>query len=170
MDAQSKAENLDPQETEEPGRETEETVVPVIAEELVAGTKAVKTGAVRVHKRIQERTERIEMPLLHETVDVRRVVVNRVVDTPPGVRTEGDTIIVPVLEEEIIVSKRLVLKEEFHLTRRRVKNQTVKDVVIRREEAEVERVDAQGRSVGHAEPSTMRPRVVRRRNKIIPDS
>lgn len=123
----------------------EATVIPVVAEEVVVGTKAVKGGAVRVHKHVQERVEHIEMPLTQDSIDIRRVVVNRVVDAPPRIRTEGDTIIVPVVEEEIVVTKRLVLKEELHLIRRRTQTRATREVTVRREEAEVERVDSQGR-------------------------
>lgn len=42
----------------------------------------------------------------------------------PEIRTEGDVTIVPVLEEVLVVEKRLVLKEELHI-RRRVAAETV---------------------------------------------
>ncbi|MDQ6663921.1 MAG: YsnF/AvaK domain-containing protein [Acidobacteriota bacterium] len=137
------------------------TVIPVVAEELSVHAESVKTGAVRVHKRVQERVEHIDMPVLHDTVDVRRVVLNRVVDTAPRVRREGDTIIVPVVEEEIVVTKRLILKEEYHLVHKRTQTRATRDVIVRREEATVERVDAKGQVV----PGS----VVRRRNKVIPE-
>jgi len=142
----------------------QQTVIPVIAEEIVVGRKAVKTGAVRVHKRVQERVEHVEMPLLQDALDVRRVVVNRVVAAAPGIRKVGDTTIIPVVEEELVVTKRLILKEELHVTRRRVKTRTAREVTLRREEARIERVDAQGRPV----PA----KAVRapRRNNIIPEN
>ena len=127
-------------------------VIPVLEEELVVGKKPVKTGSVRVHKRVQERTRLVEMSLMQDTVDVRRVAVNRVVRTPPRIRREGDMIIVPVVEEEIVVTKRLVLKEELHLVRHRSKIRGKREVKVRREVAEVERVDAQGALRGRERP------------------
>ena len=123
------------------------TVVPVIAEEIVAEKRKVRTGAIRVHKRVQQGTQHVTMPLIKETVDVQRVPVNRVVTAAPEVRTVGDTTIIPVVEEEIVVSKRLVVKEEIHLTRRRTRTDSGEDVPVGREVAEVERVDAEGRRV-----------------------
>jgi len=167
MDRQSPPENpgeMEPaDESTEPRNEAEPTVVPVIAEELVAGTKAVTTGTVRVHKRVHERTQHVEMPVLRDVVDIKRVAVNRVVERPPQVRTVGETIIVPVVEEEIIVTKRLVLKEEVHLVRRRGTSRAKRDVIVRRETAEVERLDAEGRPVPAGTT-----RQVRRRDSIIP--
>jgi len=90
--------------------ESEELVVPVIEEEIAAGVKAVRTGAVRVDKHVEKRLRKVEGPLLHEDVEVRRVPVGRVVSEPPAVRRKGDTVIVPVVEEELVVTKRLCSK------------------------------------------------------------
>ena len=130
-----------------PPEETEEVVMPVIEEEIAAGVKAVKTGAVRVDKHVEKRIRKVEAPLLHEDVEVRHVPVNRVVTEPPKVRRKGDTVIVPVVEEEIVVTKRLVLKEEIHLIKRRTKDRFVKEVELNRERAEVRRLDADGRVI-----------------------
>jgi uncharacterized protein (TIGR02271 family) len=170
MDREPETDNLNPVSRErETGRPTtvsseQRTVIPVIAEEIVVGRKAVKTGAVRVHKRVHERVERVEMPVIQDALDVRRVVVNRVVAAAPGIRKVGDTTIIPVVEEELVVTKRLVLKEELHVTRRRVKTRATREVTLRREEARIEKVDAQGRPL----PG----KVVRapRRNPIIPEN
>lgn len=126
-------------------------VIPVIAEEVVADKRKVRTGAVRVHKHVEQRTERVEMPLIKETVDVKRVQVNREVTAAPEVRTVGDTTIIPVVEEEIVVTKRLVLREEIHMIRRRTRTNGSEDVSVGREVAEVERVDAEGRRVAEQE-------------------
>jgi uncharacterized protein (TIGR02271 family) len=132
----------------DPVRDVEQpAVVPVIKEEVVPGRRKVRTGAVRVHKRVERRTEHVEMPLMRETVDVRRVAVNRPVDHVPQIRHEGDITIVPVVEEEVVVTKRLMLKEEIHLVRRRTQITGSQDVPVAMEHAEVERVDAEGRLV-----------------------
>jgi uncharacterized protein (TIGR02271 family) len=126
---------------------TEEVVVPVIEEEVVTGARPVKTGSVRVDKHVEKRIRRIEAPLLHEEVEVRRVPVNKVVDEAPAIRKKGDVVIVSVVEEEIVVTKRLVLKEEIHLIKRRTKDRFTRDVELNRESAEVHRLDAEGRIV-----------------------
>ena len=40
------------------------------------------------------------------------------VEKPPPVRTEGDVLIVPVVEE-VVVERRLMLSEELHIRRER---------------------------------------------------
>ena len=59
-------------------------------------------------------------PLFTEDVKVERVTVNRMLDEPVEVRQEGDTTIIPMIEEVVIVQKRLMLREEVRITRRRV--------------------------------------------------
>ena len=120
--------------------ERDEIVVPVIEEELATGTRQVTTGAVRVEKRVEKRVRRVTAPALHEEVEIRRVPVNRVVEEAPKSRRQGNTVIVPVVEEELVVTKRLVLKEEIHLIKKRTKERVVKEVELGRERATVRRV------------------------------
>jgi hypothetical protein len=57
--------------------------------------------------------------LLREEVDIHRVPVNQYVDEAPPIRYEDDRIIIPVLEEVLHVAKRLLVKEEVVVTKRR---------------------------------------------------
>ena len=122
------------------GAEVEEVVVPVVAEEVEVGKRKVERGRVRVHKGVAIREEEVAVPLVREQVEVERVPIGRPVDTPPAPRQEGDVWIVAVLEEVLIVEKRLVLKEELRIRRRRVEETAHERVTLRTETAEVERV------------------------------
>jgi len=131
----------------------QERMVPVIEEELVTGAHAVRTGSVRVRKEVEHLRKNVEMPAVRDVVSVNRVPVNQVVTAAPEIREEGDTLIVPVLEEEIIVEKRLVLKEEIHIRRRRVEDRVTKAVEVDRERATIERLDSEGNVVGTSSPT-----------------
>jgi stress response protein YsnF len=65
--------------------------------------------------------------------------VNRVVDAPSAIRQEGDTIIVPVLEEIMVVEKRLLLKEEIHIRCQEVMQHVSQPVRLRSKEVSLER-------------------------------
>jgi len=119
----------------------EEVRIPVIREEAVVQTRPVEGGGVRVHKTVNEREEVINQPTYQEDVDVERVTVGRVVEIVPQVREEGDTLIIPVLEEMLVVEKRLVLKEEVRITRRRSQQTEEARVVLREEQVRIERID-----------------------------
>jgi uncharacterized protein (TIGR02271 family) len=121
-----------------PGQEVR---IPVIREEAIVQTRPVEGGGVRVHKTVNEREEVIQQPTYQEDIDVERVTVGRVVDVVPQVREEGDTLIIPVLEEMLVVEKRLVLKEEVRITRRRSQQTEEARVVLREEQVQIERID-----------------------------
>jgi uncharacterized protein (TIGR02271 family) len=119
-----------------------EHVVPLLQEEVRVDKREVLTGKVRIQTVAEAFEEKAEAVLQGERVEVTRIPVDRVVSEAPAVRTEGDVTIVPVLEEVLIVEKRLVLKEELHI-RRTATTETVEvPVTLRRQRAVIERVDA----------------------------
>lgn len=77
------------------------------------------TGRVRLSRTVSEREEVIDEPLLRDDVHVRRVPIGREVDGPLDTRYEDDTLVVPVMREELVVARRWVLVEEIHVTRAR---------------------------------------------------
>ncbi|HVK54565.1 MAG TPA: alpha/beta fold hydrolase, partial [Burkholderiales bacterium] len=113
--------------------------IPLAREELEVGKTKVETGIVRVRKIVHEHEEMIDQPLLREEVDVKRVSINRVVDQPVAARYEGKLLIVPVLEEKLVVQKQWILKEELHISRHTVEAGGPQSVTLRSEEAIVER-------------------------------
>jgi len=117
----------------------EPVVIPVAREEASVARKVVEKGAVRVRKTVREKVELIDEPLMHDEVDIEHVVVNRVVDGPEPPREEGDVLIIPVYEEILTVQRQWVLKEEVRLRRREVQSRHREEVVLREEEALVER-------------------------------
>ena len=121
--------------------EAEEQIVPVIAEDLQIETRTVETGRVRVQKTVQEQEEIVDPSLLRDNVTVVRVPIGRLCEgEAPGTRQEGDTMIIPVLEEVLVVEKRLMLKEEIHVRREQVTFHAPQSVTLRRDEIHVERV------------------------------
>jgi len=121
---------------------TAAVVVPVVEEELRVGKRVVETGRVRVTKTVHEHEEVVDEPLMREEYDVVRVPVDEFVDGPVGPRHEGETLVVPVLEEVLVVEKRLVVREELRITRRRTEERRPQRVKLLSEEVSVERADA----------------------------
>ena len=117
-----------------------QTVVsPVAREEVTTAREVVETGIVSVRKVVKERVESIDEPMLHDEVDVEHVTINRVVDAPEPPREEGDVLIIPVYEEVVTVQRQWVLKEEVRLRRREVQTRHREEIVLREEQALVER-------------------------------
>ena len=114
--------------------------IEVVEEEAVVNKREVETGRVRVSKTVNQREEIIDVPTITEEVEVVRVPINRPIDAAPQIRTEGDTTIIPVVAEEIVVQKRLVLREEIHLKLRRTQSHNPQSVTLRSEDVKVDRV------------------------------
>ena len=115
-------------------------VIPVIAEQLHVDKQAVETGRVRITKTIREDEQVIDLPLTRETIDVQRVAIGKPVTAVPAIRQEGNTTIYPVLEEVIVVEKRLMLVEEIRVTTQQTIVHDPQTVTVRREEVNVERM------------------------------
>ncbi len=131
------------------GSETE--VLEILDETVSVSKRDVATGHVSVKTRTEVRDEVVEIALNRHRVDVTRVPVGRIVDGHPMVRTEGDTTIVPVVEERYVVVKQIYLKEELHLRHIVERDVVTTPVQLRRQHAVVERRDATGAIL---EPST----------------
>jgi stress response protein YsnF len=122
--------------------ESESARIPLAAERLLVGTRVRRTGIVRVSTRVERRTTVVDPPLRTQRIEIRRRRVDRFVDRPPDIRREGDTLIVPIVEE--VVTTRLKVVEEIAITLRRSVERRPQRVELRRERASVERLAANG--------------------------
>ena len=119
---------------------TTETV-PIVEEELRVEKREVSTGKVRVRTKTEVSDEVARATLEGESIEVTRVPVGREIESAPAVRTEGDLTIIPVVEEIVIVEKRLVLKEEIHLRRTVTREDVAVPVQLRKQHAVIENAD-----------------------------
>lgn len=114
-----------------------------LQESLEIGRRTVETGRVRIRKEVHSRVVQVEAPVVRERVVVERVPVDREVDrdAPPGVREEDGVLVVPVLEEVVVVERRLILREELRVARVREETRVVQDVPLAEERVVIERVE-----------------------------
>ena len=118
---------------------TDTVRIPITEEQLQVSRQTVETGRVRLAKTVHETDETVTVPLLHETYTVERIALNQYVDEPPATRQEGETTIYPVVNEVLVVQKRLVLIEEIRVTRLQAQVEDTQTMPLRREEITVER-------------------------------
>lgn len=147
LDLETNEQNTDDQQLPAPRpQDTEETVViPVIAETLDVQKRVVVSGGVRVRKVVHEHQQTIDELLTQQRVDVERIAINRFVDGPLENRYEDDTLIVPVVEEQLVVEKRFLLKEEVHIHKRRHASQHQQQIILRQEQAIIETKEKLGK-------------------------
>lgn len=116
-----------------------EQVIRLYEEALRVDKRRTVTDRVLLHKTVSTREEVAELMLRQTKLEVERVPVGRAVTEVPAVREEGDMLIVPLVEEVLVVEKRLMLTEELRIRRRESVEQVRETVQLRREEAVIER-------------------------------
>ncbi len=117
----------------------EERRIPLARERAHVRRETRETGRVRIRKTVHEHTETIDEPVRQERVRVERVPIDRVVEEAPSTRREGDTLVIPVVEERLVVTKQLVLKEEVRVTREERVQREPRPITLRSEEVDIER-------------------------------
>jgi uncharacterized protein (TIGR02271 family) len=137
--------------------------IPLVQENLTVAKRSVETGRVRIRTVVDEKLVRVSEQLERDDVTIERVAVNREVTQAPEVREENGVLIVPVLEEVVVVEKRLVLKEELHVHRNRRSEPIDEAVRVRSMRAEAERVSSDDpASAETADSDGSRPRIRRK--------
>ena len=119
----------------------DDNVIPVVEEQVRVDTRPVEIERTRIEKSVRQREVTVDEPLTAEEVRVERVALDppRIVESPPPIRHEGDTTIIPVLEERLVVEKRLVVREELRVTRIRHEYRAPQRVLLRSEHVSVAR-------------------------------
>ena len=116
--------------------------IPVVEETATVSTRRVVSGRVRIATQTEEINHLLPTELASVDVDVVRVPIDRRVDTIPDVVTEGEVTIIPVVEERLVVTRELYLREEIHV--RRIEHKETIDVpaTTRRQTVQIERLPA----------------------------
>jgi uncharacterized protein (TIGR02271 family) len=122
-------------------------VIPIVEEEARIAKRQVASGRVIVKTTVDTEERILKEMLSLETVEVERIPINRVVDTVPQIRTDGDVTIVPVFEERLVVEKQLVLVEEVRIRRTGSVENVEVPITLRKERATVERLDGSGEPI-----------------------
>ncbi|RAU83468.1 hypothetical protein DP923_07315 [Pontibacter arcticus] len=116
--------------------------IPVIEEQISIDKEVVESATVNISKNVREEEVLVDIPTTHEEVDVKRVQVNQYVDAVPGVRHEGETMIIPVVREVLVVEKKLMVVEEIHVTKQRIQSNETQRITVLKEEVQINRTDS----------------------------
>ncbi|WP_407523876.1 YsnF/AvaK domain-containing protein [Methylobacterium oryzisoli] len=132
-----------------------DAVIPLAEETARIDKRVVEKGRVRVHTHTEVNEQVLRETLRSDAVGVTRVPIDRIIqegEPAPQVRTEAGVTIIPVLEEVLVVEKRLVLKEEVHI-RQTTRGEDVEvPVTLHKQHATIERIRPDGTIT--SEPTT----------------
>jgi uncharacterized protein (TIGR02271 family) len=130
----------------------------LFAEDLVVGKETVETGRLRLSKQTRTIEAKVDENLIHEDAVVETVPRGHRIFAMPATRVVGNTTIIPIVEEVIYTEKRLILKEEIRVTRRRTTEHFHDTVTLRHQEAVVTRdqsaTEKAGDTSGHNSNNT----------------
>jgi uncharacterized protein (TIGR02271 family) len=115
-----------------------ELILPVHAEHVEISRRVNETR-VRISLETLRHEHVVDEPVAGERVVVERIPVGRIVDAAPDIRHDGDTIILPVVEEILVTEKRLMLTEEVHIRRVRQTRRHTETVTLRTQAVTVTR-------------------------------
>ena len=107
-------------------------------EELRAGLRRREAGQVNVKKRVRTEREVVRVPKRREDVVIERVSVDGEASGATEADIGEDEVVVQVFEEEVVVSKKIVLKEEIRIRKKVVWDEEAVEVDLRKEEVEVD--------------------------------
>jgi len=92
-------------------------VIELREEELVPHKELREVGEVEIRTVVERFPSRLEVEAYREEVQVEHVPVGQVVSERVKPWEEGDVLVVPVYEEQLVVVKRLMLREHLRVRR-----------------------------------------------------
>jgi uncharacterized protein (TIGR02271 family) len=128
-------------------QQPEDLHIPLHVEEVSVSRREIEKGNVQIALITGAREQLIDEELTHVRVEIERVPIGRTIEIVPPIGQEGDITIIPVVEEVVVVERRLVLKEEIRVRRVSTKEQHQETVVLRQQEAVVTREGPDGLAI-----------------------
>ncbi|MBV9358449.1 MAG: YsnF/AvaK domain-containing protein, partial [Chloroflexi bacterium] len=130
-----------------PETDDSERTLELREEQLVAHKELRELGEVEVRTEIEEVPGRLEVDAFREEVYVEHEPVGKAVSERTQPWEEDGALVVPIYEEQLVVSKRLVLRERLRIRRVRTTERQLFQDTLRQEHLVVE--DPQGTGLVH---------------------
>jgi uncharacterized protein (TIGR02271 family) len=104
--------------------------IPLASEELVTRKEPVILGNIHVHKGVKTIEQSLNVPVYHEEVSIEHIPPERYdAHAPVG----PDEVIIPILEERLIIQKQSVVKEYIRIRKQLIAQQETIHEGLRRE-------------------------------------
>ena len=140
--------SLDDEGGSEHGGLQEDLRVQRSEEEVRTGVREREAGSVSARKSVRTEREVVRVPKRREEVEIARVPVEGEASGATEADIGEDEVILRVFEEEVVVTKRVVLKEEIRLRKRVAWDEEAVEVDLRKEEVEIDDRTERGRPRG----------------------
>ena len=124
--------------------ETTGTTIPLHAEELSVRTTEKDLGKLRIQKSVEHFPVQEDVELGTDVVEVERVPSDEEFDEMPRQWQDGDTLVIPVVEEVLVLTRRYRVVENVRVTRRREVRTERIEADLQREVVTFTQEDAEG--------------------------
>lgn len=121
-----------------PGHNDITEPIEVREERLTVEKRSVARGVMRVQKTVDHVPWQDDIDLTSDVIDVQRVAIDQTFDAPPENRQDGDTLIIPVIQEVLVLTRRYRVIEELHITRQQRTESVHVDEIVRHEHVVVD--------------------------------
>ena len=116
----------------------DELHLPIVEERLVPVKRVVDLGELRLHKSVEHVEDVVRQSVTRDDLVIERVPANRPLDAPLEPRIDGDWLVIPIMEEVLVVQKRLMLTEEVRIRKRQLTEEQEVRELVRHERVELE--------------------------------
>jgi stress response protein YsnF len=122
-------------------RSDSRSAIPIVEEKAFVTKRLVDTEHVQVRSSVDETLVVVRDAVSRERIQIKRVTIEREVEAAPAIREEDGVTIIPVLEERLVVEKRLFIVEEIHVVRAITMDAVELPTTLRRTRVDVDRED-----------------------------
>lgn len=103
--------------------------VPVAVEELVVHKEPILRGKVHIHKGVETVEQHVDLPVYHEEAVIERIPAEHY----DGAAANPNEVLIPILEERLVVRKESVVSEYIRVRKELVRDQKQVRGQVRRE-------------------------------------
>ena len=119
--------------------QSDDGVIPLVAEQMLVGKQTVNTGTVKLHRDVETFTDTVSLPLTRTAWEVERTPFGQVMAEKPEVRQEGDVMIFPLVEERLVAKREYFLIEEVRVRQVATTTERTATLELKRDVLTVER-------------------------------
>lgn len=116
----------------------DEQMLELREEELLVHREMRDVGEAHIRTRVEEVPARLEVDAYAEEVEVEHVPMGEFVSERGEPYQDGDVLVVPVYEEQLVVTKRLLLREHLRIRRVRTTQRQLFEDTLKRERVDID--------------------------------
>jgi|GEM_PF-2313322 len=117
----------------------ENEIIRVLKEDIDISKKVVDGRKISLHKSVSTETVSNNVVLLHDNIRIEHITFNKEVGEIPKIREKDNITIIPVIEEVAVVTKKIILVKEIHITNDQIEKIEHIETLLRKESVTIDK-------------------------------